>query len=183
MTEIYFVTTNCNKFSEAEKILGHGFGLRQMKFEIPEIQALDAKKVAEEKAKAAYAKVKKPVIVEDTALYLKAWNGFPGALIAWAIKTMGIEGICKFVGKDRSAKAEACVTYYDGKKMRTFSGSIKGSIAREPRGADRFDWDRIFIPEGRSKTFAEMTLAEKNRISHRMKAFAQLKKHLYVRNA
>ena len=170
---VCFVTTNINKFREARKILP--FEIKQSRLDIPEIQSMDVKEIVEDKARKAYRKLKKPVIVEDTALYMKSWNNFPGPLIAWAIKTMGIRGICRFVGKDRSARAEACVGYYDGKRMKTFSGVVKGKISKKPRGRKRFDWDRIFIPEGEKRTFAEMDLSEKNRISHRMKAFRKLK--------
>ncbi|MEE9323823.1 MAG: RdgB/HAM1 family non-canonical purine NTP pyrophosphatase [Candidatus Aenigmarchaeota archaeon] len=170
---VYFVTSNRNKFIEAGKILG--FDIKQAKLEIPEIQSLNIKEITEDKARKAYAKLKKPLIVEDTALYIKSWKNFPGPLISWVIKTMGINGICKFTGKDRSAKAEACVAYYDGKRMKTFSGIIKGEISKRPRGRKRFDWDRIFIPHGFNKTFSEMELSEKNKISHRMKAFKKLK--------
>lgn len=173
---VYFVTTNINKFREAEKILG--LEIKQYRIDIPEIQSLNVKKVIEDKANKAYDKLQKPVIVDDTALYIKSWNNFPGPLIAWVIKTMGIEGICKFVGKNRSAKAEACIGYYDGKVLKIFSGTIKGKISKNPRGKKRFDWDRIFIPEGSARTFAQMSLEEKNKISHRMKAFKKLNRFL-----
>jgi XTP/dITP diphosphohydrolase len=62
--------------------------------------------------------------------------------------------------------------------VRIFSGTIKGKISKKPMGKKRFDWDRIFIPSGFSKTFAQMDLSEKNRISHRMKAFKKLKRFL-----
>lgn len=173
---IYFVTTNTNKFREAGKILG--LEIKQYRIDIPEIQSLNVKKVVEDKARKAYEKLRKPVIVEDTALYIKSWNSFPGPLISWVIKTMGINGICEYAGKERSAKAEACVAYYDGRRMKTFSGTVKGKISRKPRGKKRFDWDRIFIPKGFSKTFSEMKISEKNKISHRMKAFEKLKRFL-----
>lgn len=125
MMEISFVTTNGNKAEEAMKIMGqmHGVKIRWKNINLPEIQSLDCKKVAEEKAKAAFAKVKKPVIVEDTSLSIKSWKGFPGPFIAWVIKTMGIEMICRLSGPDRAAKAEAWVAYYDGRKMKRFQAA------------------------------------------------------------
>jgi len=183
MMEAYFVTSNRNKFNEVKEILGSSFRLRQMKLEIPEIQALDVKEIVKDKVIKAYEKARKPVMVEDTALYIKSWNGFPGPLIVWVVKTMGIAMVCRLAGPDRSARAEACVAYYDGKMLKLFSGNVDGEISRKPRGKKRFDWDRIFVPSGFSKTFAEMTMEEKNRISHRMKAFARLKKYLCTGNA
>ena len=175
--ELYFATTNRNKFREVCRILG--FKIKQVKLEIPEIQSFDLREIVEDKVKKAYERIRKPVIVEDTALYIKSWNGFPGPFIGWVIKTMGIEGVCRLVGKERSARARACVGYYDGKRMEIFSGEVKGEIAKEPRGRRRFDWDRIFIPSGFSRTFAEMSIEEKNRISHRMKAFVKVKRSLH----
>ncbi|UCC91372.1 MAG: non-canonical purine NTP pyrophosphatase [Candidatus Aenigmatarchaeota archaeon] len=149
---VYFVTSNRNKFAEARKILD--FEIKQARLDIPEIQSINVKKIVEDKARKAYEKLRKPVIVEDTALYIKSWRNFPGPLISWVIKTMGINGICEFTGKERSARAEACIAYYDGKKMRIFSGIVKGKISKKPGGKKRFDWDRIFVPEGESRTFA-----------------------------
>ena len=180
MMEIHFVTTNKNKFREAKEILAtlENTRIKQAKVKILEIQSMDAKKIVEDKAKKAYEKLKKPVIVEDTSLHIRSWKNFPGPFIAWVVKTIGIDGVSRMVGLDKKAKAAAYVAYYDGKKMRTFSGSIDGRIARRPKGKKRFDWDRIFIPAGHSKTFAEMKIEDKNRISHRMKAFVKLRNYL-----
>jgi len=174
--ELYFATSNRNKFREVCRILG--FEIKQVKLGIPEIQSFDLREIVRDKVKKAYERVGKPVIVEDTALYIKSWKNFPGPFIGWVVKTIGIEGICRLVGEERSARARACVGYYDGERMEIFSGEVKGKIAREPRGRKRFDWDRIFIPSGFSRTFAEMSIEEKNRISHRMKAFVKLKRFL-----
>jgi len=174
--KIYFVTSNRHKVEEAKKILD--IEIEQVKLDIKEIQSLDVKEVVKDKAKEAYAKLKKPVIVEDTGLYIKGWNGFPGALISWVVKSMGIKKLCKTIGRKRSATAKACVAYYDGKNLKIFCGQIKGRISKKPRGKKRFDWDRIFIPEGDTRTFAEMSLEEKNRISHRVKAFRKFKRFL-----
>jgi len=178
--KIHFVTTNKNKFREAKEILAplEDTQIKQAKVKILEIQSMDAKKIVEDKAKKAYEKLKKPVIVEDTSLHIRSWKNFPGPFIAWVVKTIGIDGVCRMVGLDKKARAEAYVAYYDGKKMRIFSGSIDGRIARKPKGKRRFDWDRIFIPAGHSKTFAEMKIEDKNRISHRMKAFVKLRNYL-----
>lgn len=175
MMEICFVTSNPCKLEEAEAILG--FPLKQANLEIPEIQSLDAKKVAEDKARKAYEILKKPVITEDTGLYLRGWGGFPGAFIAWVVSTMGIDKFCSMTN-GQEVTAMACVAYHDGSGVRTFCGRIKGRIADRPKGRKRFDWDRIFIPAGETRTFAQMKLSEKNRISHRTKAFRRLKRYL-----
>ncbi len=176
MKEIFFVTGNKNKLKEVRKILG--FEIKHTELEIREIQSMSLREIVEDKARKAFEKIRKPVIVEDTALYIKAWKNFPGPLIRWVMETMGVEEMCELLGKNRVAKAEACVAYYDGKRMKIFSGTVRGEIAKNPRGRKRFDWDRAFIPKGFERTFAEMTMEEKNRISHRSKAFLRLKEYL-----
>jgi XTP/dITP diphosphohydrolase len=173
--EICFATSNLHKLEEAEKILG--FPLKQASIDIPEIQSLDVKKVAEDKARKAYEILKRPVIAEDTGLYLKGWGGFPGAFVAWVVNTMGVEKFCN-MAKGQEVTAMACVAYHDGTSVMAFCGRIKGRIADKPMGRKRFDWDRIFIPAGETRTFAQMKLVEKNRISHRTKAFRKLKKYI-----
>ncbi len=176
MKEIFFVTGNKNKLKEVRKILG--FEIKHTELEIREMQSMSLREIVEDKAKKAFEKIRKPVIVEDTALCIKAWKNFPGPLIRWVMETMGVEEMCGLLGKNRKAMAEACVAYYDGKRMKIFSGTVKGEIAKNPRGRKRFDWDRAFIPKGFERTFAEMTMEEKNRISHRSKAFLRLKEYL-----
>jgi XTP/dITP diphosphohydrolase len=173
--EIYFATTNKNKLREARDLLG--FEIKQADLDIQEIQSMDIEEIAKDKVRKAYEIIRKPVIVEDTALYLDGWNSFPGPFVFWVGETMGVEGICKYLGKNRKAEAKVCVAYFDGERVETFTGSVKGEISDSVRG-NRFGFDRIFIPEGEKRTFAEMGVDEKNRISHRMKAFRKLKAHL-----
>ena len=181
MSEIYFITSNKGKLAEVKQILG--MEIKSKSLEIEEIQAVGASNVAEDKARRAYAILKKPVIVEDTALYLKSLKGFPGALIKFMEMHVGYAGICRTLDpyKDRSATAESCIAFYDGKEPEIFSGTIKGTIAMKPRGGYGFGFDCVFIPRGYSKTFAEMGTAEKNRISHRKKAVLKLKRYLTKR--
>jgi XTP/dITP diphosphohydrolase len=60
----------------------------------------------------------------------------------------------------------------------TAIGRVEGSIAAQPKGDGGFGWDSIFIPRGSDRTYAEMSAAEKNAISHRKKAWEELKKKL-----
>ena len=176
--EPVFVTSNANKLREASAILGRE--LSQSDLEIKEIQALEVKDVVREKAREAYLILKKPVLVEDTGLYIKRLKGFPGALIKWVLGAIGNEGICGLLpqGADRSAYAETGLCLYDGKEFRTFFGRVDGKIAASPRGATNFGWDPVFQPDGHERTFAEMSAEEKNAVSMRAAAFAKLKEYL-----
>ncbi|MDE1823532.1 MAG: RdgB/HAM1 family non-canonical purine NTP pyrophosphatase [Candidatus Micrarchaeota archaeon] len=174
---IYFVTSNRNKFNEAERILG--MKLKRYDAGIKELQSMDAKEVAVDKARRAYAKLGKPLIVEDTGLNIAALKGFPGALSSWVEISIGNRGICDMVrGKGRNAYAETCAVFFDGKTLRAFTGRTYGKIMDHPKGRNGFGWDYIFRPDGCRKVYAEMTMDEKNRISHRGKAFSKMKKYL-----
>lgn len=181
MKDLFFVTGNPNKAKEAENILGQR--INQIDIDIDEIQAIDVEDIVKDKAKRAYQEIKKPVFVEDNGLYLKAWQGFPGALIKWVLKTLGNEKIIQFLGNDDcSASAKVAICLYDGKNFQIFVDEIKGQITTQPRGEHGFGWDPIFQPDGYEKTFAEMTADEKDTISMRKIALEKLKDYLENKN-
>ena len=173
---IYFVTSNDHKVREAEGILG--LKIEKVSLDLLEIQSLDSAAIVEDKARRAFAAVKQPVFVEDTGLHLDALSGFPGALAKWVDKSAGFGWLCQSIGPDRRAYAKTCIGFYDGTRLEVFTGRIRGRISSEVRGDNGFGWDKIFIPENFTRTFAEMSLAEKNAISHRMQAFQKLKEFL-----
>jgi non-canonical purine NTP pyrophosphatase (RdgB/HAM1 family) len=176
---LYFITGSKNKFEEVKAIVDD---VEQFELDLTEIQEIDAHKVISTKLFESQAALKehKQVIVEDTSLYLDALNGLPGPLIKWFMKTVGNEGLYKIASAfgNFGAEAKTIIGYTDGKKVDFFEGVIKGSIV-EPRGETTFGWDPIFIPEGYTKTFAEMSPDEKNAISMRKIAAEKLKTYLY----
>lgn len=169
-----FVTSNPNKRREAARILG--VELERADLDLPEIQALDVAEVAAEKARAAYEALgspARPVIVEDSGLVVESWNGLPGALTKWFIKSVGHEGILNMLGarEDRRARAVCAVAVAAGREeVRVFVGEVAGALVWEPRGESGFGWDPIFAPDGSSLTYAEMGEA-KSADSHRARAF------------
>lgn len=166
-----FVTSSQEKVVEAERILG--MPLTRENLDLPEIQSLQLEKVVEKKAQMAYDMLGHiPVIVEDTALFIECWKGLPGTLIRWFEDTVGPAGICLMLDRfpDRRARAQTIVAAYDG-ALRLFSGEVRGQIATSPRGSHGFGWDQIFLPDGETRTFAEMAPDEKDQLSMRMKAF------------
>jgi XTP/dITP diphosphohydrolase len=168
--KVYFITGNRMKALEARDILAK-FGIRteQRKLEIEEIQDKDAGHVAKRKAVQAFGMIRHPLIVEDTGLYIKAMNGYPGTMIKHFFKSIGPEGILEFLnGKERSAEALTVVAYCDSAgKVRTFPGLVKGRISDRVTSGYHFAWDTIFIPDGCEKTYAEIGTPEKNSISQR----------------
>jgi len=177
--ELYFVTGNANKFKEVQEIF-KPLALKRLDQEVDEIQSMELKKVGEAKAKSAYALIKKPVFVEDVSLEIKALNNFPGPFIKWIHQTIDNKGLLKLMQNEenRDAVAKAIVCLYDGKKMKSFLGEIKGTIAYEEKGTEGWGFDPIFIPNGQEKTIAELGYDWKNKHSHRYKTHIALKNYI-----
>ena len=138
-----------------------------------EIRAADVETVAHEAAITAYDVLKHPVVLDDTGLFVDALNGFPGTYSAYILKTIGTTGILRLMNNidKRDAKFVTAVGYADGDAVRTFIGVMPGNIAQAPVGEEGFGYDPIFVPQGETRTYAQLSLSEKVNISHRTKAF------------
>ena len=153
--------------------------------DLPEIQEIDPKKVIEAKLYEALKNHRGEFIVEDTSLEFKCLNGLPGTLIKWFLKKLEPMGIYNLVSKyaDRTAIARSYIGYVKQEKgsdditVEFFVGEIEGEIVK-PTEPYEFGWDPLFKPKGYDVTFAHMSKEEKNKISHRRKAFERLKKYL-----
>ncbi len=174
---ITFITGNPGKASEVSRYLD--IKIENKSLELEEIQSLDLEKIVEDKVQRAFEKIKSPVLVEDVSFTFHALGNLPGPLIKWFMKELGNEGLCRLVnGKDRSCTATVCYGLYDGNVIKTFSGSMKGSISDAPRGSGSFGWASIFIPEGHDKTYAELSNEEQASFSMRNKALKKVKEYL-----
>jgi non-canonical purine NTP pyrophosphatase (RdgB/HAM1 family) len=174
---LYFVTGNKNKFKEARLVIPY---LEQLKEDLIEIQEVNPMKIIKAKlSNALEISVKLPFVVEDTSLHINCLNGLPGPLIKWFLKSLGDEGIYNLtIGKDCNAEAKTLLGYASSAGERYYyEGLIKGKIV-SPRGNNYFGWNRIFQPDGSSKTFGEMTLEEKDSMSMRAEAFRNLRNNL-----
>lgn len=179
LSDLVFVTSNLGKLREAESVLG--VKLDHQALDLVEVQSLDLTEVVRDKARTAFARILRPVLVEDTALELAGLGGFPGPLVRWLLVTVGPAGISRIAhafGDPRVvARCMACAC--DGNDEVVGTGVVRGLIAEHPRGRKGFGWDSVFIPEdGGGRTYGEMTVAEKNLISHRRKALESLKQAL-----
>jgi len=114
MNKIYFATSNKNKIREAESILN--IKIEPISLEIKEIQSLDIKEVALDKAKKYYEKVKKPLFVEEGGIVLRALKKLPGAYTSDFLKTIGNQGIVKLIDifpEDFHTKSVVCADKAD----------------------------------------------------------------------
>ena len=172
---IIFLTGNKGKLEEAKAIIPE---IEGQEIDLPEIQEIDAKKIIENKLNEASKHLDGGLIVEDTSLYFEGLNGLPGPLIKWFMKTIGNDGLVKITNSfGNKAEAKTWIGYLSEGKVEFFEGVVEGKIV-EPRGKNGFGWDAIFQPEGYEKTFAEMTMEEKNKLSMRKMAFEKLKEYL-----
>ncbi|HLI46171.1 MAG TPA: XTP/dITP diphosphatase [Geobacterales bacterium] len=169
MKKVTLITGNTNKFKEMSLILiEYGIELEMLDLDLFEIQSEKIEEIALNYARNAYKEIRKPLIVEDSGLFIKALNGFPGPYSSYVNKTIGNEGILRLMydEKERTATFKAVIVYKDDKFEETFVGEIKGEISREIRG-NGWGFDPIFIPNNSKKTFGEMQSEEKNKYSHR----------------
>ena len=175
MNKLYFITGNENKLREAREIIGE---IESLNINLIEIQSIDAKEIIKHKLNEAKKHHSGNFIVEDTSLIIESMNGLPGPLIKFFEKTIGLNGISKMAKHfGDKAIARVIIGYSSEDKIEFFEGAINGTIV-ESRGENGFGWDKIFIPEGHTKTFAEMSSEEKNKISMRKIAFEKLKEYL-----
>jgi XTP/dITP diphosphohydrolase len=172
------VTSNVNKWQEAQRILGRS--IERIALDLDELQAESVTAVALAKAKAAFASLRRPVIVEDAGVELVGLGGFPGPFIKYWEKLGGLRSICRAADGlgDRRVRAVCALALCSEQRTEVVSGVVEGSLSAEPRGQSGFGWDAIFVPQGESRTFAEMSAEEKDARSHRRKAWELLKQRL-----
>jgi len=197
-----YVTTNEGKLREAREYLPAG-SIEQLAYDYTEIQSDDLGAIAARGAREAHRACGEPVVTDDAGLFVDAFDGFPGPYSAYVENTVGVERVSELVRgeDDRRASFRCVLAYCDGDPfeatpdpvdrddraaaaaagpggaagseplpVRLFEGAVPGRIVA-PRGGGGFGYDPIFEHDG--TTFAEMTAAEKNALSHRGRALAK----------
>lgn len=160
--KLYLVTSNLNKVKEFKAIMEPKIKVEHIQLEYPEMRSDDPEEIAKLAAKQLAEQLKKPVVVEDSGLFIKSLNGFPGTCSAYIHKRIGLEGILKLMNgvKDREAMYISAVGYCEPHKQPlSFLGTEKGTIATKIRGKYGFGHDPTFIPQGSRKTYGEIKSA------------------------
>ena len=180
---IFLATGNFNKFNEARRVLAEfGIAAGMLRVKNVEIQSDSLEEIAKASVIDAFNRCHLPVIVEDAGLFVDALKGFPGPYAAYVYKTISNPGMLKLMENvdDRKATFRSAVAYYDGlSEPVCFEGEAVGRIAYDEIWGDLktgFGFDPIFQPRGSKKTFAEMTIREKNGFSHRANAMQKFAK-------
>ena len=166
-----FASSNINKYNEISHLVSarkNSFEVTFRKMELKEVQSDSLLEVAENKVLQAFRINKREIFVEDDGLFIEALKDFPGVYSSYVYKTIGNEGILDLLSNkvNRNASFKSIIAFYDGNKIESFTGEIKGKIASELTDGG-WGFDPIFVPENLDLTFGQMDLNTKNQISHR----------------
>lgn len=184
MRSIIFATNNKNKVSEIRAVLKDSFQIISLKEAGIDIDIAEPHQTLEENAReksaTIYTITGKDCFSEDTGLEVAALNNEPGVRSA---RYAGDESDFKKNTEkllenlkghmDRQARFRTVISLMLNGKEYSFEGICNGTITNKEIGTNGFGYDPVFIPEGSTKTFAEMTMDEKNQYSHRKKATAK----------
>ncbi len=191
--KILFATNNAHKLSEVQEVLGPGFELVTPRDcgiteEIPE-ESDTLEGNALQKARYIHARTGLDCFADDTGLEVVALGGAPGVHSArYATDGHDFEANNELLLKnlsdagDRRAQFRTVIALILNGEELLFEGIVEGHIAQCPFGRGGFGYDPLFVPEGATCTFAEMTSEEKNALSHRGRAVRKLADFLHNRN-
>lgn len=180
-----FASGNVNKVQEIQALLGQEFTLVGLKDigcteDLREDQStLEGNSM--QKAEFVFQTFHIPCFADDTGLEVAALNGAPGVYSArYAGEQRNADDnmnllLSTLAGKeDRRARFRTVITLLAEGVVKQFEGEVSGTILSEKRGDKGFGYDPVFLPDGHVKTLAEMSMEEKNAISHRARAFKKL---------
>jgi XTP/dITP diphosphohydrolase len=177
---INFVTSNPGKVKEFRQILEPKIKVNHINSSYPELRSNNPEEIARMSAEMLANKLKKAVVVEDSGLFIKALNDFPGTCSAYIHKRIGLQGILKLMEntKNRTCFYRSAVAYCEpSKKPVSFLGEERGKVAEKIRGSFGFGHDPIFVPEGSNQTYGEMQNCEEIK-RFRRKAVLKLRDYL-----
>lgn len=182
-TSLVFATQNVNKRQEIQALLGDRFRLLTLE-EVGITHELEENQPtltgnALQKARFVAAFTGQPCFADDTGLEVEALDGAPGVFSArYAGEQRDMSAnIAKLLVElaphaNRRARFRTVIAWVDGEEEHVFEGIVTGEIGTALHGSSGFGYDPVFYPEGAAQTFAQMTMAQKNAVSHRARAFA-----------
>jgi XTP/dITP diphosphohydrolase len=183
MKKIIFITTNKSKFEEVSRIMSEfDIEVEQLDTSYEEDHDLGIVEIAKQSAKKMAEKLGKPVMVDDTGVFIDAYNNFPGPLAKFVFKNLGYPGLFKLLeGVDPAGHFETAAAYCEpGGESQVFIGKMTGKfiIKQDLEDAGFMPYMQIFIPTGFDRVISKLTVEEKNSISHRAAAFRELGKYI-----
>ena len=181
--KLTFATGNKHKLEEARSVLSeYNIIVEKLDDKGSEDKESTIQQVAMKAAKELAEKHHKPIMVDDTGIFFAAYKNFPGAHPRLMFETLGYKGLLKLLeNESRKAYFLCCVALcFPGKNPILFEGRLDGTIAKKPFDLkkDVMPYERIFTPEGKTKTISAFSREEKNAMSHRAIAFRKLGEYL-----
>ncbi len=174
------ITSNPGKVKEYQKSFEDmGVEMEHLHLPYDEIQTSELEEVVRKGMDEIRSKGVRDFIIDDSGMFVNALKGFPGVYSAYGQRTIGNKGVLKLMEgmEDRSAVFKCCIGCdIDGRTI-IVTGECPGYILDSERGDEGFGYDPIFSPDGK-RSFAEIGIEEKNRISHRGNAVALLRERL-----
>jgi len=196
MKELVFATHNLNKIREIKHLIGQKFRILSLD-EIDYIEKIPENHTtiegnAEAKAKKIFELYRKDCFADDTGLEVEILSGQPGVISARFadytneripgedISNANIRKLLRLMQGEanRKARFRTVIALIMESQVHLFEGVVNGHIMEVKKGINGFGYDPVFQPEGYNQTFAEMTLEQKNRISHRAIAITKLAEYL-----
>ncbi len=182
--ELVFATNNAHKLEEVQQMVGDKFVLKSLADigcddDIPET-GVTFQENAKQKTDYLFQKYSIDCFGDDSGLEIDALNGEPGVYSARYSGSRDMEKNIDLVleklqgQEDRTARFKTVISLFLQGEQYFFEGTVEGRIIAGRTGTAGFGYDPIFIPDGYDQTFAEMSLEEKNKISHRSKAVSKL---------
>lgn len=182
--ELVFATNNAHKLEEVQQMVGDKFVLKSLADigcddDIPET-GVTFQENAQQKTDYLFQKYQVDCFGDDSGLEIDVLNGEPGVYSARYSGSRDMEKnidlvLEKLQGQEnRKARFKTVISLFLDGEQHFFEGTVEGRIIASRTGTEGFGYDPIFIPEGYDQTFAEMSLEEKNKISHRSQAVAKL---------
>ncbi len=183
---VWFLTHNSDKFREAFEILTPlGVKVRHLNRSKVEIQDPKQENIARFALLNALGDFKKPILVEDSGIFIADLGGFPGPYSSFVYDTIGLNGVLAILLRHRARKAYFQATVAFGSpsfKPHLFKGRVNGRISNQILGKSGFGYDPIFIPDGCRKTFGQSNRMFKNSRSHRARAFQKFARWFVAQN-
>ena len=177
---IKIITSNPGKVKEFAKMLSElDIEAEHCKVSYDEVQTSELEEVVKKGIEELRKKGLKDFIIDDSGLFVNALKGFPGVYSAYAQKTLGNNGLLKQMENvdERNAEFKCCIGCDLNGKTIIVTGTCSGKILFKEQGTEGFGFDPIFSHDGK-RSFAEIPIEEKNKISHRGNALKLLIKEL-----
>lgn len=187
--KLNFVTGNKHKYEEVMEFFQR-FNVKvrckNVDIDLVEPQWDTLEEVAAFKVKNAQEQISGGLFIEDAGFFVASLNGFPGVYSSYCHKTIGNEGMLNLLRDkqephERKAyfKSVIAVKFEHTDEIELFVGKVSGTVSMEMRGNNGFGYDPIFIPdENPQYTFAELSIDQKNKISHRANAIRKMAEYL-----